>query len=73
MTPYNKTEWTNDETDLNEENMNKIENQLEILTNNAIEESNKNYVTDTELEGSINDAIGTIDTALNELNTGGGV
>lgn len=73
MTPYNKTEWINDETDLNEENMNKIENQLEILTNNAIEESNKNYVTDTELEGSINDAIGTIDTALNELNTGGGV
>ena len=73
MTPYNKTEWINDETDLNEENMNKIEDQREILTNNAIEESNKNYVTDTELEGSINDAIGTIDTALNELNTGGGV
>lgn len=50
MTPYTKTEWINDETDLNETNMNKIEEQLELLTNNAISESEKGYITDTELE-----------------------
>lgn len=49
MTPYEKTVWVNDETDLNEDNMNKIEEQLETLTNNAITESKKGYVTNTEL------------------------
>ena len=50
MTPYDKTIWINDETYLDEDNMNKIENQLDILTNNAISESEKNYITETELE-----------------------
>ena len=42
MTPYDKTIWINDETYLDEDNMNKIEEQLEILTNNLIELKNEN-------------------------------
>lgn len=49
MTPYGRTVWVNDETDLNEDNMNKIEEQLEKLTTNAITESEKGYVTNAEL------------------------
>lgn len=49
MTPYERTVWVNDETDLNEDNMNKIEEQLEKLTTNAITESKKDYVTNAEL------------------------
>lgn len=70
MTPYDKTIWINDETYLDEDNMNKIENQLDILTNNAISESEKNYITETELSNKgyatetyvitqINNSIGT--------------
>lgn len=36
MQPYTKTNWVNDETLLSANNMNKIENQLETLTTNAI-------------------------------------
>lgn len=71
MESYNKTIWENDETYLNEVNMNKIENQLEVLTNNAINQDKKGYVTNDELNGkkyasenfvstAINEAIGTI-------------
>lgn len=49
MEKYDKTVWANDETDLNEDNMNKIENQLEALTDNAIQESQAGYVTETNL------------------------
>ena len=50
MNTYDKTIWKNEETYLNEENLNKIEEQLEKLTNNAINELNKGYVTNDELE-----------------------
>lgn len=71
MESYEKTIWENDETYLNEVNMNKIENQLEVLTNNAISEGKKGYVTNDELidkkyasenfvSTAINEAIGTI-------------
>ena len=71
MESYNKTIWENDETYLNEVNMNKIENQLEVLTNNAINQDKKGYVTNDELNGkkyasenfvstAIKEAIGTI-------------
>ena len=33
---YNKTNWINNETPLNAENMNKIENQLSILLDNKV-------------------------------------
>lgn len=36
MQSYTKTNWVNDETYLNQENMNKIENQLETVTNELI-------------------------------------
>lgn len=36
MQAYTKTIWENDETYLNEDNMNKIENQLETVTNELI-------------------------------------
>lgn len=39
MQPYTKTNWVNDETLLSANNMNKIENQLETLTTNAINEA----------------------------------
>ena len=50
MNIYEKTLWKNEETYLNEENLNKIEEQLEKLTNNAIKELNKGYITNDELE-----------------------
>ena len=37
MQKYNKTEWIVKETLVSATNLNKIENQLEDLTNNAIE------------------------------------
>lgn len=36
MQPYTKTNWVNDETYLNQTNMNKIENQLETVTDELI-------------------------------------
>ena len=36
MQRYTKTNWVNDETYLNQENMNKIENQLETVTDELI-------------------------------------
>ena len=71
MESYEKTIWENDETYLNEVNMNKIENQLETLTNNAINEGKKGYITNDELNNkkyatetfvstTINEAIGSI-------------
>lgn len=50
MNIYEKTLWKNEETYLNEENLNKIEEQLEKLTDNAINELNKGYITSEELE-----------------------
>ena len=50
MNIYEKTLWKNEETYLNEENLNKIEEQLEKLTNNAINELNRGYITNEELE-----------------------
>ena len=50
MNIYDKTLWKNDETYLNEDNLNKIEEQIEKLTNNAINELNKGYITNEELE-----------------------
>lgn len=50
MNIYEKTLWKNEETYLNEENLNKIEEQLEKLTNNAINELNRGYITSEELE-----------------------
>ena len=37
MQPYTKTNWVNDETELSATNMNKIENQLESLTDEVID------------------------------------
>ena len=70
MNIYEKTLWKNEETYLNEENLNKIEEQLEKLTNNAINELNRGYITSEELESqnlatenyvveTINEIIGT--------------
>ena len=59
MTPYTKTNWVNDETYLNQENMNKIENQLEDLTDEIISEENKNYATETYVDNAIESAIGS--------------
>ena len=50
MNIYDKTLWKNEETYLNEDNLNKIEEQIEKLTNNAINELNKGYITGEELE-----------------------
>ena len=50
MNIYDKTLWKNEETYLNEDNLNKIEEQIEKLTNNAINELNKGYITKEELE-----------------------
>lgn len=60
MQSYTKTNWINDETYLNQTNMNKIENQLETLTDEVID---------------IEENIGNINTVLATLTTpsnGGG-
>lgn len=60
MQSYTKTNWINDETYLNQTNMNKIENQLETLTDEVID---------------IEETIGNINTVLATLTTpsnGGG-
>ena len=49
---YNKTVWVNDETPINEENLNKIENQLEFLT---------------EFSESVNNSIGNIESSLDHI------
>ena len=54
MTPYTKTNWVNDETYLNQDNMNKIENQLDTLTDEMID---------------FEDTIGDINTVLATLTT----
>ena len=53
MNAYVKTVWENDETQLNEDNMNKIENQLENITNEIISEEAKNYVTPASLNTTL--------------------
>ena len=58
MEVYEKTVWENDETQLNEENMNKIEDQLENLTDEIISEESKNYATETYVDSAIEIAIG---------------
>lgn len=58
MEAYDKTVWVNDETDLNEDNMNKIENQLESLTNNVITIENAGYQTASDVNTLIESAIG---------------
>lgn len=68
MQPYTKTNWVNDETLLSATNMNKIENQLETLTTNAINEA--------ENIGDLED-LDTTDksslvNAINEVAEGGG-
>ena len=68
MQPYTKTNWVNDETNLSATNMNKIENQLEALTTNAINEA--------EDIGDLED-LDTTDksslvNAINEIAEGGG-
>ena len=58
MEAYEKTVWENDETQLNEENMNKIEDQLENLTDEIISEESKNYATESYVDNAIESAIG---------------
>lgn len=68
MQPYTKTNWVNDETNLSANNMNKIENQLETLTTNAISEA--------EDMGDLEDLDTTDKTslvnAINEVASNGG-
>lgn len=68
MQPYTKTNWVNDETNLSATNMNKIENQLEALTTNAINEA--------EDMGDLEDLDTTDKTslvnAINEVASSGG-
>lgn len=54
MQPYTKTVWVNDETYLNADNMNKMENQLATLTDEMID---------------FEDTIGDINTVLATLTT----
>lgn len=54
MQPYTKTVWVNDETYLNADNMNKMENQLDTLTDEMID---------------FEDTIGDINTVLATLTT----
>lgn len=54
MQPYTKTVWVNDETCLNADNMNKMENQLDTLTDEMID---------------FEDTIGDINTVLATLTT----
>ena len=54
MQPYTKTVWVNDETYLNADNMNKMENQLDTLTDEMID---------------FEDTIGDINTILATLTT----
>lgn len=67
MESYNKTIWENDETYLNEVNMNKIENQLEVLTNNAINEGKKGYVTNDELNNKDYASKSYVEETINEI------
>ena len=58
MDTYTKTVWANDETQLNEDNMNKIEDQLELLTNKCISIDDAGYQTASDVQTLIDNTIG---------------
>lgn len=71
---YQKTNWVNEETPLNANNMNKIEDELESqdtrITN--LESELPNKITQSQMETYVNQRIGDIEVALTKLVTGSG-
>lgn len=70
MEVYTKTEWENDETLLNETNMNKIENQLETLTNEIISMGNLINISIVQALPTQNISTTTIYLLRNQETTG---